>query len=621
MADPAPKQTPAQIAAANAAAEKASAAAASTYGKLPAAPTTGGRPASSLAPAPTRTPVATPASMDPTDLRQWAADILAQLPGAAPVTNPNTDPRVNFLINWASVEGTYGTTNPNNPLDITGGYNKPSGQLNSVGVDLYSSFQAGAGALDDFLKQSSDAPILKALQTGTSTTQELGNALAQSNWTGNGAAADLSYAQEVVNSSGAGSATPGVTLTGSGGLSTDQTPKVQSGSFLPSQPNVDITNFHGYDLSSFVGGNELGNAEHAIEQFSNPDAKDAQGMNLQQRIEADYGYTVGWALQHPEVGAVLIWAAAYADPSTAAGKAAGLSQLQKTQWYQTTSSNKRAFEAGQSTDPAEVAQSVKDAVDKVEATANQIGVTLTPKQAQAIGKAYAEQSYTPQGALGTSSGTSQEQLDQMVISAVTTVQKTGALPGVDTTATFNAGAEPATSPTGTGIASQLFESLKGIAQQYMMYSSSPSSPITDADLNKYVASYLQQYTGTGSYGSSNLMNGANQSFTEQMQTMASQMYPTLAPVIKMGTAPATYTAPIQNLITNTMGLTQGSVDLTSPQWNWAIKADPTTGATLSQDQILQKLTAMPAYQQTANAKNTAHTVINGMASMFGTGGV
>ena len=78
---------------------------------------------------------------------------------------------------------------------------------------------------------------------------------------------------------------------------------------------------------------------------------------------------------------------------------------------------------------------------------------------------------------------------------------------------------------------------------------------------------------------------------------------------------------IQNLITNTMGLTQGSVDLTSPQWNWAIKADPTTGATLSQDQILQKLTAMPAYQQTANAKNTAHTVINGMASMFGTGGV
>jgi hypothetical protein len=120
------------------------------------------------------------------------------------------------------------------------------------------------------------------------------------------------------------------------------------------------------------------------------------------------------------------------------------------------------------------------------------------------------------------------------------------------------GATP--TPTGQGIASQLFESLKGIAQQYMMYSSSPSSPITDADLNKYVASYLQQYTGTGSYGSSNLMNGANQSFTEQMQTMASQLYPTLATSIKMGTAPATYTAPIQNLITNTMGLTQGSVD-------------------------------------------------------------
>ena len=593
MADPAPKQTPAQIAAANAAAEKASAALESTYGKLPAAASTGGRPASSLAPPPV-------VSDTPAPGQSYSVAQLEKL------WTDNGGPPA-----WASTMAAiaYYAESGGNPNSTN-----PSGATGLWQIEV-------PGSSDGQTAEQMKNPVLNVKQA----IKLLGNGSGISHWgTGSNGADTIAVAAQ--NQGGpltAQQLAPYETGSAASGSGTDatSTPKVQGPSFLPPQPNVDITNFHGYDLSSFVGGNELGNAEHAIEEFSNPSAKDAQGMNLQQRIQADYGYTVGWALQHPDVGAVLIWAAAYADPSTAAGKAAGLSQLQKTQWYQTTDANKRAFEAGQSTDSAETAQAVKDAVDKVEATANQIGVTLTPKQAQAIGKAYAEQSYTPQGALGTSSGTSQEQLDQMVISAVTTVQKTGALPGVDTTATFNAGAEPATSPTGTGIASQLFESLKGIAQQYMMYSSSPSSPITDADLNKYVASYLQQYTGTGSYGSSNLMNGANQSFTEQMQTMASQMYPTLAPVIKMGTAPATYTAPIQNLITNTMGLTQGSVDLTSPQWNWAIKADPTTGATLSQDQILQKLTAMPAYQQTANAKNTAHTVINGMASMFGTGGV
>ena len=47
---------------------------------------------------------------------------------------------------------------------------------------------------------------------------------------------------------------------------------------------------------------------------------------------------------------------------------------------------------------------------------------------------------------------------------------------------------------------------------------------------------------------------------------------------------------------------------------------PTTGTPLTQDAILQKLTTLPEYQQTDNAKNTAHSVINGLSQMLGTGG-
>ena len=393
--------------------------------------------------------------------------------------------------------------------------------------------------------------------------------------------------------------------------------------FAAPMAGVDLKNFHGFDLSSFANSNNLGNAEKAIEAFADPKAVDSTGLNLQQRIAQDYGYTVGWALQHPEVGAVLIWAAAYADPSTAAGRAQELSQLQKTTWYQTTNENKRAWEQTQATDPAKAASELADAQDKVQATANQIGVTLSAKQLHSIALTYASLAATPEGVLGAVSGTSQEQLDQMVVDAVTTVQKTGGLPGVDTTASFNPGAFKPTAGTTTGdttgIAGQLAEQFKSIAQQYMLYSSSPSSPLTDATIQQYVASALQNYTGSGSYGSSNLINGAVANFTAQMQAQAAQLYPSMAAAIKMGTTPSTYAQPIQSLVSNTLGINSNDVDLTSPKWNWTI-ATPAGGAAPTQDQILQKLVTMPEYDTSNNAVDNAHAVSNSLMNLFGTGG-
>lgn len=392
-------------------------------------------------------------------------------------------------------------------------------------------------------------------------------------------------------------------------------------SFAQPTAGVNIKNFHGFDLSAFMlpngqPGPDLGNAEASIAQYLNPNVRDKNGSTLLQRVQNDFGYTVGWALKHPEVGAVLIWSAQHADPSTAAGKAQEMSYLQKTQWYQTTSENQRAFEAAQSTDHAKAGQAMAEAQDKVHATALQIGVTLTPQQLNRIAAAYAAQAYTPSGTFAGSAAATQEFIDPLVIAAVTTVQKTGGLPGVDQTATFNPTAVPAGE---TGIASQLFQSLKGVAQSYLMYSSSPSSPLTDADLNKYVASYMQNYTGAGSYGSSNLQQGAIQSFTGLMQQQASALHPTLAPVIKMGTTPQTYTKPITNLIENTLGLTSGSVDLTQPKWNWALGNDPTTGAPMTQDQILAKTVQMPEYNTSDTAINNAHAVANGLTNLFGQG--
>ena len=506
---------------------------------------------------------------------------------------PITANTVTAMNNWIAAEG----GSNNNPLNLM-----PNGKLASYGT-----LEEGIAATAATINQSNMAQIKQSFTANVSPDAIKAATIA-----------DPWSASHYAGTSYGGTAA--IDAQASADANNPAPIKTPPPHFDPPQAGVDVKNFHGFDLSSFVGTNDLGNAEAAIETYSNPAAKDAQGLTLQQRIAQDYGYTAGWALKHPEVGAVLIWSAQYADPSTAAGRAQELSQLQKTQWYQTTNENQRAFEAAQSTDPAKAHQALVDAQDKVHATAAQIGVNLTPAQMNAIAKTYAALAYVPEGTLGAVSGTSQEQLDEMVVNAATTVQKTGGLPGVDQTATFNPGAVTSGAETGSaGIAPQLFETLKGIAQQYLMYSSSPSSPLTDADLQKYVASYLQNYVGSGSYGSSNLQQGAQQSFTALMQQQSSALYPTLAPVVKMGTTPQTYTKPISNLIENTLGLTTGSVDLTQPKWNFALQNDPTTGAPMTQDQILAKVVQMPEYDTSDTAINNAHTVANGLSSLFGQG--
>ena len=225
----------------------------------------------------------------------------------APITANTTS----AMAAWISAEGGP----PDNPLNV----------MDNGAVKQYGSLEQGIQGTAATLNQSNMAVIKESL-TADQSAQNIKDATIQAPWDAN------HYA--------------GTTYGGEAAISYQQTnppttPAVSGPSFAPPKEGVDIKNFHGYDLSAFVGSNELGNAENAIETFTNPASKDANGLTLEERVGQDYSYSVGWALKHPDVGAVLIWAATQ-DPTSKTGDAMTMSFLQKTQWFQTTSENQRA---------------------------------------------------------------------------------------------------------------------------------------------------------------------------------------------------------------------------------------------------------------------------------------
>jgi Transglycosylase SLT domain len=423
------------------------------------------------------------------------------------------------------------------------------------------------------------------------------------------------------------------------GTGPDNTVTAGPTTFAPPIKGADVQDFHGIDLSA-VPANELGNTEKLVQQYISGTLVVAgtkvDPQTIIQRGQQDYGYQ-GWMQKIPQLYGVML-AAVLGDWN----ENEVLGAVRDTQWYKTTDQNQRAWAQVQGTDPATAAQEVTSAQDKVLATANQLGVTLSKQELNAISNAYAANSATQGGVLGQVSGTSQEWLDQAVVSTILNINKTKTNQNLDYStlatgqSTFGAQTSNLTNPSQLyGISSQLYQQFLGIAQQYLMYSpNNPNSLLKTGDIMKSVESALANFTGSGSFGSSNLINGAVQQFTAQMQQQASQMYPSLSGPIAQGTTPQSYAQPMATLIGNTLGLDPASIDFTSPQWNWAI-ATPQSGTNqkmaLTQDQILQKITnpnftfqngegQTQTFDNTNTAMQNMHSTTNSLAAMFGVGG-
>ena len=414
-----------------------------------------------------------------------------------------------------------------------------------------------------------------------------------------------------------GSLTVGAAETSAGGVSSSGNLAGASPSTTNQAPmaGVDLSNFHGYDLTKIPQA-ELGNTEYAIQEYVTDPSLQAK---INQDMQQNFGYQ-SWATKIPQLNAVLIAAATQGwNENTFIGA------VTATDWWAQTNQNQRAWQQMQGDDPATAHELLTQSKEKALATANQLGVTLTAKQLDAIGNYIASGTATQSGVLGAVSGTLQEQIDQQVVYAATGKKQKGVAyaTGLSSTGDLQVATQGGTQPNNLfGTSEYLYDQFKQIAQNYMMYSNSASSPLDDKGLMSYVESAMQNFTGSNSFGNSNLEQGAIANFTEQMQQQASSLYPSMATAInKMGVTPATYVQPIQNLIANTLGTTADNVDLTSPQYNWAIAIPPGATQAPTQDQILQKLVTTPEYDSSNNAVSNAKTITSGLAAQFGVGGL
>lgn len=413
---------------------------------------------------------------------------------------------------------------------------------------------------------------------------------------------------------------------------------------IPGQPTAqpiagaDVKNFYGYDLTPFQNSQELGKMEQTIKQYVEDPGYKAQ---IDQKLETEYGYQTNWWKNIPEVNAVMLYAAVQLDPTDAASQNQFQSMLAQTQWWQTTTSNGRYWDeaygtnGSPGTDPAQANQALQNAQEKVLADANQIGVTLSKQQLDAIALTYAKNNYVASGSFGTASGTAAEWLDQAIVDTLENIQgqNVGKIPTDFSTlapgqSDFSSMAAPQgnAAPTGlTGIASQLYAGFQNIAQQYLMYN--PNNPsgslLTNQSLMNQVEQSLQNYTGSGSsFGSSNLITGAEAAFTQQMITQASAMYPSMAASIAAGTTPQAYVQPYQSVISNMTGIDPASINFTDPQWNWVIATPGANGqkTALTLDQVQQKLATTPQFDQSNNAAQMADSVTTSLSKSFGFGG-
>lgn len=543
----------------------------------------------------------------PASAAQFIDGVLRDI--GAPVTATTQQGFIDWLANeQGGPDLTSFEANKGNPLGIQTPEAQAAGKSGNLAQGI---------ALTAQLLKSNYAGIVNAFKTAKDP-QSIATAVVASPWNGNRYGGVSTFM-----------ATAGGTATGNIGSSPDSA-TVPATTFDQPEAGVNPANFHGYNLSA-IPANELGNAEKAIQQYITDPGYATQ---LQQRMSQDYGYQIGWTKNLPEVNAVLIWAAASLDPTSAAGKNQFQSAIANTSWWKTTDANQRSWQQVQGTDPAQASQALGDAQEKVLADANQMGVTLSKQELDGIANMYAAQTFVQSGSLGSQSGTASEWLDQAITDTVLNIknQKAAGLqtdfaPANSTTSTFDQQTQGGTNPSGLfGISQELYNGFQQIAQQYLMYN--PNNPsgslLTEKSLLSSVQQALQNYTGTGSsFGSSNLISGAEAQFTQQMMTQASQLYPSLAPSIQAGTTPQAYVQPYQSVISNMLGIDPASINFTDPQWNWVIATpDAKTGqkTALTLDQVQQKLATTPQFDQSNNAQQMADSVTQQLSSQMGFGG-
>lgn len=281
------------------------------------------------------------------------------------------------------------------------------------------------------------------------------------------------------------------------------------------------------------------------------------GGNIDDIVAQLYGYS-GWALQIPEVGKVLRDAAAGNwSPDRLKG------ELQKTNWWKTSSASSRTFQENMATDPASVQAQIAQGANKIRQELQAQGVTLDEGRIQEIASKAIE--------FGLDDAQTKMMLDSELMRSP----------------------DLAKSKVGTDF--------KALAQQYAV-------PLSDAALNAW---------------SAHVVSGAqsDEQFREYLSQQAQDRFRDNAPLTKWlqgGGTVSQYFDPYKQYAAQTLGVNPDTIDLTDPKWSAAINAKQADGtiSAMTYDQWVTHLKQDPQYNYSKTTQGTADGF--GLGSFIGT---
>jgi hypothetical protein len=270
------------------------------------------------------------------------------------------------------------------------------------------------------------------------------------------------------------------------------------------------------------------------------------GGNIDDIVAQLYGYS-GWALQIPEVGKVLRDAAAGNwSPDRLKG------ELEKTNWWKTSSATSRTFQENMATDPASVQAQIAQGANKIRQELQAQGVTLDEGRIQEIASKAIE--------FGLDDAQTKMMLDSELMRSP----------------------DLAKSKVGTDF--------KALAQQYAV-------PLSDAAINAW---------------SAHVVSGAqsDEQFREYLSQQAQDRFRDNAPLTKWlqgGGTVSQYFDPYKQYAAQTLGVNPDTIDLTDPKWSAAVnskQADGTISA-MTYDQWVTHLKQDPQYNYSSTTQGIA----------------
>lgn len=445
---------------------------------------------------------------------EFARKLLARI-GA-----PTTDANVSFMLAWMAKEGTRAA---NNPLATTLNYGSNT-TFNSVGVRNFADFATGVEATARTILNGRYNGIVANLVAGrgdlaAGQSQELGV------WGSGSVPYRLLSADEAD--------TIGATPLGTGGA------------------------------GGFSGGTVTASSS-SDPAIAGAGTTAAPGETPEQYARRTYGY-LGWFLDHPEIGPIILEAAANQwDQSRLLGA------LHGTAWWATTSEQARLWDAELAEDPGEVERQVRARVAEVEDTLGELGIEVDPNMVYEISVGTLRFGIDPTGA----------EFRNTLASL---------LP-----------AYTSTSRPGAGTFAQTIEEIKRLATaEYMV-------GISDAD-----AWTMAQSVIAGDL----TLDGVKTMFGQ----IARGRFAGLGSIFDQGVTPGQFFSSYRNAIASELEVTAEQVDLLDPRWSQVLGiADGKGGIRpMTYSETLKLVRSQPEWERTTKAKSQSATLARSLVEDLG----